>query len=32
MIFTMRLEMLRQLGNPSAQECNLNFWQIGGVV
>jgi hypothetical protein len=26
-IFLMRLEMLRQLGNPSAQDSNLNFWR-----
>ena len=28
-IFLMRLEMLRQLGNPSAQDSNLNFWRSG---
>ena len=29
MIFLMRLEVLRQLGNPSAQDSNLNFWRAG---
>ena len=29
MIFLMRLKMLRQLGNPSAQDSNLNFWRAG---
>ena len=27
MIFLVRLEMLRKLGNPSAQDSNLNFWR-----
>jgi len=29
MVLLVSLEMLRKLGNPSAQDCNLNFWRAG---